>query len=150
MAYGAGMVANFLGGILSDRLSPRPVFMGSLLMATVAAVGWVLIPGTGWPFWVVTAAWGFAVNGAGAVILIYGQDIFPGRAGICLGPSRKLQYSYRGHNRLPWRRRHGGSVSGDTAPGGGARGVGKRRRLRGLGAVPGGRSELGPRATNLC
>lgn len=110
VAYGAGMVANFLGGILSDRLSPRPVFMGSLLMATVAAVGWVLIPGTGWPFWVVIAAWGFAVNGAGAVILIYGQDIFPGRAGICLGPSRKLQYSYRGHNRLRWRRRHGGSV----------------------------------------
>ncbi len=83
--YSAGMVGNLLGGALSDHWGSRVVLIGSLFLAGIAAVAWGVIPGTGWTFWIAVAAWGFSVNGAGAVILVYGQGLFPGRSGMASG-----------------------------------------------------------------
>ncbi len=84
VVYGAGTVGNLLGGALSDRLGSRVVLAGSLALATVSAAGWALAHG-GLVFWVLVALWGFSVNGAGAVMLVYGQGLFPGREGMASG-----------------------------------------------------------------
>lgn len=85
VVYGAGTVGNLLGGSLSDRLGSRWVLGGSLVVATLTAAGWAAAAGTGPLFWILVAGWGFSVNGAGAVMLVYGQDLFPGRAGMASG-----------------------------------------------------------------
>ncbi len=85
VVYSLGMIGNVLGGSASDRWGPRPILIGSLLGASLAAVGGAIGTGTGWPFWLTVAVWGFAVNGAGAVLLVYGQSLFPGRLGMASG-----------------------------------------------------------------
>ncbi|PSR32473.1 MAG: MFS transporter [Sulfobacillus benefaciens] len=85
VVYSLGMIGNVLGGSASDRFGPRPILIGSLLGASLAAVGGALGTGTGWSFWLTVAVWGFAVNGAGAVLLVYGQSLFPGRLGMASG-----------------------------------------------------------------
>lgn len=85
VVYGAGMVGNFLGGSLSDRWGARVVLVVSLVVSALAAGLWVTGPGAGWAFWAAVFVWGFAVNGAGAVMLVYGQGLFPGRTGMASG-----------------------------------------------------------------
>ena len=41
--------------------------------------------GTGWAFWTAVAMWGFLVNGAGAVVIVYGQSLLPGNLGMASG-----------------------------------------------------------------
>jgi len=85
VVYAAGMVGNLMGGRQSDRWGPRPILVISLLGAAGAALSWPLISGTGEIFWFAVAVWGFMINGAGAVLLVYGQSLFPGRAGMASG-----------------------------------------------------------------
>jgi predicted MFS family arabinose efflux permease len=42
-------------------------------------------PGPNALFWIVTAAWGFAANGAGATVLVYNQNLFPEQAALASG-----------------------------------------------------------------
>lgn len=85
VVYAAGMVGNLMGGRQSDHWGPRPILVISLLGAAGAALSWPLISGTGESFWFAVAVWGFMINGAGAVLLVYGQSLFPGRAGMASG-----------------------------------------------------------------
>ncbi len=86
VVYAAGMVGNLLGGSLSDAWGVRLVLIGSLLGASLAAtIGGLVATGTGWMFWVAVAVWGFTLNGAGAVLLIYGQSLFPHKLGMASG-----------------------------------------------------------------
>ncbi|MDA8192647.1 MAG: MFS transporter [Thermaerobacter sp.] len=86
LVYATGMVGNLLGGVVSDAWGARPVLLGSLVGASGAAVvGGLATTGTGWTFWTAVAVWGFAVNGAGAVMLVYGQSLFPTRLGMASG-----------------------------------------------------------------
>ncbi|AUW95533.1 hypothetical protein BXT84_10330 [Sulfobacillus thermotolerans] len=85
IVYAAGMIGNLMGGRQSDRWGPRPILVISLLGAAGAALGWPLISGTKDIFWFAVAVWGFMINGAGAVLLVYGQSLFPGRAGMASG-----------------------------------------------------------------
>jgi FSR family fosmidomycin resistance protein-like MFS transporter len=41
--------------------------------------------GTGLAFWIAIVVWGFTVNGAGAVLLVYGQSLFPETLGLASG-----------------------------------------------------------------
>lgn len=85
VAYGTGMAGNLLGGRLSDRTGPRLVLAVSLGLAAVAAAAWTLGVGTGWGFWVLVGLWGFAANGAGATVLVYGQSLFPEQRAMASG-----------------------------------------------------------------
>ncbi len=85
VAYGTGMAGNLVGGRLSDRTGPRLVLVGSLGLAAVAAAAWVLGVGTGWGFWGLVGLWGFAANGAGATVLVYGQSLFPEQRAMASG-----------------------------------------------------------------
>ncbi|MCL4495615.1 MAG: MFS transporter [Firmicutes bacterium] len=86
VVYAGGMVGNLLGGSLSDALGPRLVLGGSLLgSGLAAALGGMATAGIGWPFWLAVGIWGFLVNGAGAVVIVYGQSLFPGNLGMASG-----------------------------------------------------------------
>lgn len=85
VVYAAGMAGNLLGGAVADRLGPRLVLLASLTAAGISAFIWGFWPGTGFGFWMGVFVWGFTVNGAGAVMLVYGQGLFPGRTGMASG-----------------------------------------------------------------
>ncbi len=86
LVYATGMVGNLLGGTLSDTWGIRPILMVSLIGAAVAAIGGGSATfGTGWIFWLTVALWGFTINGAGAVMLVYGQGLFPSQLGMASG-----------------------------------------------------------------
>ncbi len=85
VVYGAGAVGNLLGGRLSDRWGARVVLVVSVMGAAGAALTWALNRGAGPWLFAEVALWGFAVNGAGAVILVYGQQLFPGSAAMGAG-----------------------------------------------------------------
>jgi FSR family fosmidomycin resistance protein-like MFS transporter len=85
VVYGTGLIGNLMGGSIRDRWGPRPVLVASLTVAGLAALGGGLWHSLGWPFWIAVAIWGFAVNGAGAAILLFGQALFPGRAAMASG-----------------------------------------------------------------
>ncbi len=86
VVYLTGMVGNLLGGSASDAWGVRPVLIGSLAGAGLtAAVGGLATTGIGWAFWLAVALWGFTVNGAGAVLLVFGQSLFPDQRGMASG-----------------------------------------------------------------
>ncbi len=85
VVYGAGAVGNLLGGRLSDRWGARAVLVVSVVGAAGAALSWATNLGAGPWLFAEVALWGFAINGAGAVILVYGQQLFPGRAAMGAG-----------------------------------------------------------------
>ncbi len=86
VVYAAGMIGNLVGGSVSDAWGVRPVLVGSLIGASISAVvGGMATTGTGWAFWLAVATWGFTVNGAGAVMLVYGQSLFPNKLGLASG-----------------------------------------------------------------
>jgi FSR family fosmidomycin resistance protein-like MFS transporter len=86
LVYATGMIGNLIGGSASDTWGVRPVLTASLVGAGAAAVvGGMATSGTGWAFWAAVAVWGFTVNGAGAVMLVYGQSLFPGKLGLASG-----------------------------------------------------------------
>ena len=86
VVYTAGMIGNLLGGSLSDIWGSRPILGVSLVGASLAAaLGGMAITGIGWAFWIAVALWGFTVNGAGAVLMVYGQSLFPTRLGMASG-----------------------------------------------------------------
>ncbi len=85
VVYGTGMGGNLVGARFSDRVGPRPVLAVSLSLAAVAASAWAVGADTGWGFWVLVGLFGFAANGAGATLLVYGQRLFPGQAAMASG-----------------------------------------------------------------
>ncbi len=85
VVYAGGMMGNLLGGSLSDAMGPRVVLGVSLLGSALAVWLGMDTAGIGWSFWLAVAIWGFLVNGAGAVVIVYGQSLFPGNLGMASG-----------------------------------------------------------------
>lgn len=78
-----GLFGNLLGGALSDRWGPKPVLMGSVAAAALALAAFWVVTGPG--VYVLAGVYGFAANGAGAVLLVYGQRLLPRSAGMASG-----------------------------------------------------------------
>jgi FSR family fosmidomycin resistance protein-like MFS transporter len=86
VVYAAGMIGNLLRGTVSDVWGVRSVLIGSLIGASASAIiGGMATTGTGLAFWIAIVVWGFTVNGAGAVLLVYGQSLFPETLGLASG-----------------------------------------------------------------
>ncbi|CAB1127680.1 membrane protein of unknown function [Candidatus Hydrogenisulfobacillus filiaventi] len=83
LTFLTGLAGNLLGGTLSDRLGPKPVLLGSVAAAALALAGFW--PVTGPATYLPAGLWGFAANGAGAVLLVYGQRLLPRQAGVASG-----------------------------------------------------------------
>ncbi|WP_200174427.1 MFS transporter [Tomitella cavernea] len=82
-----GVVGNFAGGHLSDRVGRRPVLVASALGAAVLVAPMAYLDGP-WA-WIVAGALGIALFMTAPVTVLIGQDIFPENrsmgSGIALG-----------------------------------------------------------------
>lgn len=80
---GAGAAGTLCAGMIADRVGPRAVLVGSMLLALplAAAVVW-----SGWP-WVLAAlgALGFCTIASNVVTLVLSQDYLPGLPGVAAG-----------------------------------------------------------------
>jgi FSR family fosmidomycin resistance protein-like MFS transporter len=80
---GAVAAGTFIGGPIGDRIGRRPVIWFSILGAAPFAL---LLPYAGlWWTGVLSVAIGFILASAFSAILVYAQDLLPGRVGMVAG-----------------------------------------------------------------
>jgi len=87
-----GIIGNFFGGVLADRLGRRPVIVGSSLFSALFLSLFLFSQGP-W-LWVSLAFLGIAVFATAPVTVLIGQDLFPKShsmaSGIALGIGNAL------------------------------------------------------------
>ena len=87
-----GILGNFFGGVLADRIGRRPVLISSSLLAALFLTLYLFAQGV-W-LWVTLALLGIAVFSTAPVTIFIGQDLFPKShsmaSGIALGVGNAL------------------------------------------------------------